>query len=59
MPNLERTYERMKDRANEKKEPLPFRDIVEYYTYIRSCFPDEDKVYGTSFLKLLQSLHLL
>lgn len=53
MSDLKRTYERMKDIGREQREPFSFKDIGDFYPFIRSCFPERDNVFGTSFLKLL------
>lgn len=57
MSDLGRTYERMKDIGREQREPLSFKDIGDFYPFIRSCFPESDNVLGTSFLKLLITVY--
>ena len=57
MSDLARTYERMKDIGREQREPLSFKDIGDFYPFIRSCFPETDNVLGTSFLKLLITVY--
>jgi len=53
MSDLARTYERMKDIVEEQRDPIYFKDIGDFYPFVRSCFPESDIVLGTSFLKLL------
>lgn len=57
MSDLARTYERMKDIGSEQRELLSFKDIGDFYPFIRSCFPESDYVLGTSFLKLLITVY--
>jgi len=57
MSDLARTYERMKDIGREQREALSFKDIGDFYPFIRSCFPESDNVLGTSFLKLLITVY--
>lgn len=57
MSDLGRTYERMKDIGREQREPLSFKELGDFYPFIRSCFPESDNVLGTSFLKLLITVY--